>query len=81
MLYAVTPPLTIVYRLVHYSMSNRETILACALQLFSARGYDAVGVQEIVEAVGIQKPTLYHYFGSKAGLLHSLLARFCPTFR
>lgn len=62
-------------------MSNRETILACALQLFSARGYDAVGVQEIVEAVGIQKPTLYHYFGSKAGLLHSLLAEnFAPLF-
>jgi TetR/AcrR family transcriptional regulator len=54
-------------------MSNREAILSCALQLFSARGYDAVGVQEIVEAAGVQKPTLYHYFGSKAGLLQSVL--------
>ena len=54
-------------------MSNRDEILACALALFSARGYDAVGVQEIVDAAGIQKPTLYHYFGSKSGLLKTLL--------
>jgi AcrR family transcriptional regulator len=54
-------------------MDNRAAILACALKLFSARGYDAVGVQEIVEAAGITKPTLYHYFGSKQGLLDVLL--------
>jgi len=55
-------------------MDNRSKILTCALQLFAARGYDAVGVQEIVEAVGITKPTLYHYFGSKQGVLDALLA-------
>lgn len=54
-------------------MDNRETILEGALQLFAARGYDAVGVQEIVEAAGITKPTLYYYFGSKRGLLDALL--------
>jgi TetR/AcrR family transcriptional regulator len=43
------------------------------LHLFADRGYDAVGVQEIVEAAGITKPTLYHYFGSKQGLLTTLL--------
>ena len=55
-------------------MENREKIMECALQLFSARGYDAVGVQEICEAAGITKPTLYHYFGSKRGLLEQLLS-------
>jgi AcrR family transcriptional regulator len=54
-------------------MDNRSNILACALQLFAARGYDAVGVQEIVDAASITKPTLYHYFGSKRGLLDALL--------
>ena len=29
------------------------------------KGYDAVGVQEIVDTAGITKPTLYYYFGSK----------------
>lgn len=54
-------------------MSNQEKILSSALELFSARGYDAVGVQEVAERAGVQKPTLYHYFGSKSGLLHTLL--------
>ena len=29
---------------------NRTNLLNTALQLFAARGYDAVGIQEIVEA-------------------------------
>lgn len=53
---------------------NRAVLLREALRLFAARGYDAVGVQEIVEAAGVTKPTLYHYFGSKRGLLDALLA-------
>lgn len=54
-------------------MDNRERILQCALDLFYAKGYDAVGVQEIAEKAGITKPTLYYYFGSKYGLLDTLL--------
>jgi AcrR family transcriptional regulator len=54
-------------------MDNRHNILVTALHLFAQRGYDAVGVQEIVTAAGITKPTLYHYFGSKRGLLQALL--------
>lgn len=54
-------------------MDNRAEILNAALDLFHARGYDAVGVQEIVERAGVTKPTLYYYFGSKLGLLKSLL--------
>ncbi len=55
-------------------MDNRSNIMTCALQLFAEQGYDAVGVQEIVDAAGITKPTLYHYFGSKHGLLEALLS-------
>ena len=64
-------------------MNNRENLLKCALELFASRGYDAVGVQEIADAAGITKPTLYHYFGSKSGLLSALLSEafepFFPT--
>lgn len=56
-------------------MDNREKILNCALELFHARGYDAVGVQEIAETAGVTKPTLYYYFGNKRGLLEALLSR------
>jgi AcrR family transcriptional regulator len=57
-------------------MDNRFKILTCALDLFSARGYEGIGVQEIVDAAGITKPTLYHYFGSKEGLLTALLEEY-----
>lgn len=55
------------------AMENREKIMQCALDLFYARGYDAVGVQEIAEKAGVTKPTLYYYFGSKYGLLETLM--------
>lgn len=53
---------------------NRTHILNIALKLFAERGYDAVGVQDIVEAAGVTKPTLYHYFGSKRGLVEAVIA-------
>ena len=54
-------------------MDNHDSILNAALTLFSSHGYEAVGVQEIARTAGITKPTLYHYFGSKEGLLNELL--------
>lgn len=58
-------------------LDNREKILECALTLFYQKGYDAVGVQEIVTLAGITKPTLYYYFKSKYGLLEALLHERC----
>lgn len=58
-------------------MDNRGRILEAALQLFATRGYDAIGVQEICTAAGITKPTLYHYFGNKRGLLDALVQERC----
>ncbi|HEY9898192.1 MAG TPA: TetR/AcrR family transcriptional regulator [Pantanalinema sp.] len=54
-------------------MDARTLVLESALRLFSERGYDAVGVQEIVEGAGVTKPTLYHHFKSKQGLFETLL--------
>ncbi len=54
-------------------MDNRSKLLHIACKLFSEKGYDAVGVQEIVLESGVTKPTLYHYFGSKEGLLQAIL--------
>ena len=53
---------------------KRTELLSCALRLFVAYGYDGVGVQQIVEAAGVTKPTLYHYFGNKLGVLEALLS-------
>lgn len=59
---------------------NRQRLLAVALELFAQRGYDATGVQDVVEAAGVTKPTLYHYFGSKIGLLEALIQAQSTTF-
>lgn len=58
-------------------LDNREKILECALNLFYQKGYDAVGVQEIVTSAGITEPTMYYYFKSKYGLLEALLHERC----
>jgi TetR/AcrR family transcriptional regulator len=52
---------------------NRAKILETALRLFSDRGYEAVGVAELCESSEVTKPTLYHYFGSKRGLLDAIV--------
>lgn len=55
-------------------------LLQAALTRFASQGYDATGVQEIADAAGVAKPTLYHYFGSKLGLLTTLLAEATAPF-
>ncbi len=55
------------------SDDTRAELLDRALDLFAAYGYDGVGVQQICAAAGVTKPTLYHHFGSKRGLLERLM--------
>lgn len=69
-----------VYRLVYYNnmvniSNNKEKILNVALELFSDRGFEAVSVNEIVQKVGVSKPTLYYFFESKEGLFKSILKK------
>ncbi len=52
---------------------TRAELLERALDLFAAYGYDGVGVQQICVAAGVTKPTLYHHYGSKRGLLEALM--------
>lgn len=54
-------------------MNSKNTILRVSLELFAAQGYEATGVQEIAKKANITKPTLYHFFGSKRGLLDALI--------
>jgi AcrR family transcriptional regulator len=49
---------------------QRETILARAAELFARRGYTATTMNEVAEACGVSKPSLYHYVRDK----HQLLA-------
>ena len=53
-----------------------EEAVATAQQLFHARGYDAVSVADVTEALGINPPSFYAAFGSKAGLYVRVLDRY-----
>ncbi|MCA1754604.1 MAG: TetR/AcrR family transcriptional regulator [Spirochaeta sp.] len=59
---------------------NKHLILESALALFTDHGYDAVGVQALCQDSGITKPTLYHYFGSKQGVLQALVSTYTDIF-
>jgi TetR/AcrR family transcriptional regulator len=48
---------------------QRETILARAAELFARRGYTATSMNEVAEACGVSKPSLYHYVRDKHQLL------------
>lgn len=48
---------------------TRRRIADAALELFAARGYDAVTVNEIAAAADVAKATLFAYFPSKESLV------------
>jgi TetR/AcrR family transcriptional repressor for divergent bdcA len=56
-----------------------ENAVAIAQQLFHAKGYDAVGVSDITTALGINPPSFYAAFGSKAGLYSRILDRYAVS--
>lgn len=47
---------------------SRARIVHAAYPLFFAHGYDAVSMQEIADAIALNKATLYHHFQSKDDL-------------
>src|ERR1700680_3735187 len=53
--------------------SARERILDAAYELFSRRGIQAVGVNEVTERAGVATATLYRHFPSKDKLVRAFL--------
>jgi AcrR family transcriptional regulator len=53
----------------------RERILDAAYELFSQRGIRAVGTEEILDAAGVSRSTLYRLYGSKETLVLAFLQR------
>src|ERR1700732_717776 len=53
--------------------SARERILDAAYELFSRRGIQAVGVNEVIERAGVATATLYRHFPSKDELVLAFL--------
>jgi AcrR family transcriptional regulator len=47
----------------------KERLLHVATRLFARHGFEGTSVQDIVDAAGVTKGAMYHYYGSKDDLL------------
>jgi AcrR family transcriptional regulator len=52
---------------------TREGILEAAARIFSEKGFHATSMQDIADAVDLQKASLYHHFSSKQEILADIL--------
>lgn len=56
-------------------VSSKEKILESALELFSEKGYDGVGVDLIAQNAGFKGPSIYKHFSGKKAILEELMER------
>ena len=54
--------------------TTRQRIFEASLDLFAQKGFDAVSMREIAEAVGIKKASLYSHFASKDELIEQIFS-------
>ena len=57
----------------HETPDTRGNILASGQRLMAAKGFSAVGLNEILTTAGVPKGSFYHYFGSKEAFGEALL--------
>ena len=55
--------------------ARKKEILDTAEQLFASNGFDNTSTNDIINAVGIARGTLYHHFTSKEDILDSVIDR------
>ena len=58
----------------------RESILAHGQRIMAAKGFSAVGLNEILIASGVPKGSFYHYFGSKDAFGEALLESYFENY-
>lgn len=61
------------------AQQRREQLLSVGKELFAARGYEAVTVEEIAAAAEVSKPVVYEHFGGKEGLYAVIVDREMQT--
>lgn len=60
---------------------KHEELQAAAVRLFRERGYHATSMQDLAEAVGVQRGSLYHYIEAKEDLLWEIMTHAMATLR
>jgi AcrR family transcriptional regulator len=59
---------------------SREAVLDAAERLMAEQGYEAATVAALVEEAGVPPSSIYHYFGSKEGVLLAVMERGAERF-
>jgi AcrR family transcriptional regulator len=54
---------------------KRDAFIDVAQRLIQTKGYEALSVQDVLDALDASKGAFYHYFGSKADLLEAVVDR------
>lgn len=62
-------------RTVKPAEERRSEILDVAEQLFATKGFDNTSTNDIINAIGIARGTLYHHFKSKEDILDAVINR------
>ena len=53
---------------------NREEIILKSTEVFRAKGYSGTSIQDLVDATGLNRSSIYNSFGSKQDLYRTVLA-------
>ena len=64
-----------------YDNETKNNILDSATELFALKGFAAVTMRDIAEAVGIKAGSIYYFFDSKEALIEAVLSRFEKGYR
>jgi AcrR family transcriptional regulator len=59
---------------------SRELVLDAAERIMAAHGFEAATIARVVEEAGIPLSSVYHYFGSKDGILLAVMERGAERF-
>ena len=62
-------------RVVKEAEERKNEILDAAEYLFAVKGFDGTSTNDILEAIGIARGTLYYHFKSKEEILDAMIAR------
>ena len=61
-------------------VKSRELVLDAAERVMAEHGYEAATVARVVDEAGIPLSSVYHYFGSKEGILLAVMKRGADRF-
>src|SRR6478672_1988883 len=61
-------------------MKSRELVLDAAERVMAEQGFEAATLARVVEEAGIPMSSVYHYYGSKDGILLAVMERGAERF-